>query len=195
MRIVTLVSGGLDSTLVVKLAKDEGVEIYPLFIDYGQIARETELKSCEEALAAVGVHKFEIAELSGFGKLIKSGLTDPTLDIVNDAFTPGRNMLFLLTAAAYAYQNNADAISIGLLHESTSLFPDQSTEFLEKAEELIEVIMGYKIRVLAPLREFMKPDVIELAKLKGITKTYSCHTGNLEPCGKCIACKEFEMEV
>ncbi|WP_460312680.1 7-cyano-7-deazaguanine synthase [Aliiglaciecola aliphaticivorans] len=50
------------------------------------------------------------------------------------------------------------------------------------------------IRFLVPLW-LMKPDVIELAKLKGITKTYSCHTGNLEPCGKCIACKEFEMEV
>jgi 7-cyano-7-deazaguanine synthase len=195
MRIVTLVSGGLDSTLVVKLAIDESVDIYPLFIDYGQIASETELKSCKEALSAIGVDEFKVAELSGFGKLIKSGLTDPNLNIVQDAFTPGRNMLFLLIAAAYAYQNNADAISIGLLHESTSLFPDQSPEFIIKAEELIELIMGYKIRVLAPLREFMKSDVIELAKLKGITKTYSCHTGNLEPCGECIACKEFEMEV
>jgi 7-cyano-7-deazaguanine synthase len=194
MNIVTLVSGGLDSTLVVKLALDEGVRVYPLFIDYGQIAKEAELKSCRDALLTMGIDQFKIAELSGFGKLIKSGLTDSNLNIVKDAFTPGRNMLFLLIAAAYAYQKNADAISIGLLHESTSLFPDQTQEFLKKAEELIELIMGYKIKVLAPLREFVKADVIELANIKGITNTYSCHTGRSVPCGECISCKEFNIE-
>jgi 7-cyano-7-deazaguanine synthase len=193
MSIVALVSGGLDSTLVVKLAIDEGLDIFPLFVEYGQRAKDTELKACIKVLESMGINNLEVANLSGFGALIKSGLTDPNLDIIKDAFTPGRNLLFLLTAAAYAYQKNADAISIGLLHESTSLFPDQTSEFLNKAEALIELIMGYKIKVLAPLSDFVKADVIELAKIKGISKTYSCHTGEEVACGKCISCNEFKL--
>src|ERR1039458_4641334 len=121
MSIVTLVSGGLDSTLVAKLAQEEGVRQYPLFIDYGQRSRDRELAACRRAMADLYLPEPTIADLAGFGALIHSGLTDPKLHIVEDAFTPGRNMLFLLTAAAHAYQVNADAIAIGLLHEDTSL--------------------------------------------------------------------------
>lgn len=194
MSIVTLVSGGLDSTLVAKLAVEEGLTIYPLFIDYGQRARDRELSACKSAMRRLGLPEPEIAGLGGFGKLIRSGLTDPRLHIIDDAFTPGRNMLFLLTAAAYAHQKNADAISIGLLHESTSLFPDQTSEFLAEAERMISLCMGRTIKVLAPLASFTKPDVVVLAKQKGITQTYSCHLGEEEPCGNCIACNEFKFE-
>jgi 7-cyano-7-deazaguanine synthase len=194
MSIVTLVSGGLDSTLVAKLAIEEGLRIYPLFVDYGQRARDRELAACRLAMKKLGLPEPEIAELSGFGKLIRSGLTDPNLHIIDDAFTPGRNMLFLLIAAAYAHQKNADAISIGLLHESTSLFPDQTSEFLAEAERMICLCMGRQIKVLAPLALFTKPDVVLLAAEKGITQTYSCHLGEEEACGNCIACNEFKFE-
>lgn len=194
MSIVALVSGGLDSTLVVKLAQEEGITIYPLFIDYGQRAKIRELESCKNAMKKLGLPEPKIAELSGFGKLIRSGLTDPTQDIIENAFTPGRNMLFILIAAAYAHQVGADAISIGLLHEKTSLFPDQTTDFLKEAEKMISLCMGRTIKVLAPLSIFTKPDVVTLATEKGITGTYSCHEGNEKACGKCIACNEFKFE-
>lgn len=193
MSIVTLVSGGLDSTLVAKLAIEEGLRIYPLFVDYGQRARERELTACKLAMQTLGLSEPEIADLSGFGKLIRSGLTDPSLHIIDDAFTPGRNMLFLLTAAAYAHQKDADAISIGLLHESTSLFPDQTAKFLAEAECMITLCMGRQIKVLAPLALFTKSDVVALAAEKGITQTYSCHLGEENACGNCISCNEFKF--
>lgn len=194
MSIVTLVSGGLDSTLVAKLAQEEGLQIFPLFVDYGQRARDRELAACRFSMKKLGLPEPQIAGLSGFGDLIRSGLTDSSLHIVNDAFTPGRNMLFLLTAAAYAYQMKADAISIGLLHESTSLFPDQTSEFLREAERMVSLCMGRTIKVLAPLSSFFKPDVVALAAEKGISETYSCHMGEEEACGNCIACNEFKFE-
>lgn len=194
MSIVTLVSGGLDSTLVAKLALEEGLQIFPLFIDYGQRARDRELAACQLAMRKLGLPAPEIAELSGYGKLIRSGLTDSNLHIIEDAFTPGRNMLFLLTAAAFAHQKNADAVSIGLLHESTSLFPDQTSHFLNDAERLISLCMGRPIKVLAPLSAFRKQDVVALAEAKGISQTYSCHLGEEKPCGDCIACNEFKFE-
>jgi len=193
MSVVTLVSGGLDSTLIAKLAQEEGLIQYPLFVDYGQRSRDRELAACRNAMHKLGLSKPKVANLAGFGALIRSGLTDPTLDVVKDAFTPGRNMLFVLIAAAYAVQVNANAISIGLLHESTSLFPDQTSAFLCEAESLINRCMKRDIKLLAPLSSFRKTDVVALAKLKGISNTYSCHTGNEKACGSCIACQEFEM--
>jgi 7-cyano-7-deazaguanine synthase len=120
--------------------------------------------------------------------LVSGGL-DSTL-----VATPGRNMLFLLTAAAYAYQQNADAVSIGLLHEDTSLFPDQTSAFVQEAEAMITRSIGRSIRVLVPLAAFHKRDVVELARATGIKHTYSCHMGGASPCGACIACNEFKFE-
>jgi 7-cyano-7-deazaguanine synthase len=194
MSVVTLTSGGLDSTLVACLADEAGMKQYPLFIDYGQRARDRELAACRRALDRLGLPPPTVADLSGFGRLIRSGLTDRTLRIVEDAFTPGRNMLFLLTASAYAYQVGADAVSIALLNEDTSLFPDQTKSFLREAESMIGLCMGRPIHVLAPLADFHKIDVVMLAKAKGIDETYSCHIGDDVPCGQCIACKEFDFE-
>ncbi|WP_028670693.1 7-cyano-7-deazaguanine synthase [Saccharospirillum impatiens] len=193
MSIVTLVSGGLDSTLVARLAKEEGVHQFPLFIDYGQVCRDRELAACRQAMVSLELPDPKVADLSGYGLLIKSGLTDPTLHIVDDAFTPGRNMLFLLTASAYAFQVGADAVSIALLHEDTSIFPDQTSYFLREAERMIAVCMGRNIKVLAPLASYYKSDVVALAKDKGIENTYSCHKGGEQPCGECIACNEFKF--
>jgi 7-cyano-7-deazaguanine synthase len=193
MSIVILVSGGLDSTLVAKLAQEEGIELFPLFINYGQRAHERELAACKHAMEVFGLPEPKIAELNGYGRLIRSGLTDQTQRILEDAFTPGRNMLFLLTAAAYAYQVGADAVSIGLLNEASSLFPDQTSEFIRLAEDTISLCMGRKIRVLTPLSAFHKRDVVMLTNSKGIRNTYSCHLGAAEPCGACIACNEFKF--
>lgn len=194
MSIVTLVSGGLDSTLVACLAKEEGVRQFPLFVDYGQRARDRELAACRLAMASLALPEPQVADLSGFGRLIRSGLTDTGLHIIEDAFTPGRNMLFLLTAAAVAVQVGAEAVSIGLLHEDTSLFPDQTSAFLADAQRMIERCMGRPIRVLAPLSVFHKQEVVELALSKGIVGTYSCHRGGPVPCMDCISCNEFKFK-
>lgn len=194
MSVVTLVSGGLDSTLVAYLAVEQGLEQHPLFIDYGQRARDRELSACQAAMKSLGLPPPEVADLSGYGRLIRSGLTDTRLRVLEDAYTPGRNTLFLLAAAAYAVQRGAEAVSIGLLHEDTSLFPDQTAAFLAEAERFLERAVARPIRVIAPLAAFHKSDVIQLAADKGVSATYSCHLGAAEPCGACIACNEFRIE-
>ena len=194
MSVVTLVSGGLDSSLVALLAKEEGLNQFPLFVDYGQRARDKELAACRGVMSALDLPSPEVADLSGFGALIRSGLTDPTLRVLEDAFTPGRNLLFLLVAASYAYQRGADAVSIGLLHEDTSIFPDQTEAFLADAQAVINRSYGRRIRVIAPLLAFHKIEVVALAQEKGIIGTYSCHLGSDDACGACIACNEFNFE-
>ncbi|MBU3887152.1 7-cyano-7-deazaguanine synthase [Methylosinus sp. KRF6] len=194
MSFVNLVSGGLDSTLIGVMAQEEGLEHFPLFIDYGQRAARKEWETCKLVHDALGLPTPSRMDLSGFGRVIASGLTRAELDIKNDAFTPGRNLIFLLMGSAYAYQQGASSVAIGLLAEESSLFPDQKPEFVAQAEISISAAMGRQIKVITPLIDFHKADVVTLAQTKGITGTYSCHTGNSEPCGRCIACLEFQFD-
>jgi len=194
MSFVNLVSGGLDSTLVGVMATEQGIEHFPLFIDYGQRAANREWETCKLVHDALGLPAPTRMDLSGFGRVIASGLTCEELDVKGDAFTPGRNLMFLLMGSAYAYQQEASSVAIGLLAEKFSLFPDQKRQFVAQAEITITAAMGRQINVLTPLIEFGKADVVKLAQAKGITGTYSCHTGNSEPCGRCIACSEFQFD-
>lgn len=191
LSIITLMSGGLDSCLMAVLTKEAGREQKPLFINYGQLNVEREFTSVTNNCRQFSLPEPAIMDLSNFGKVISSGLTDSSLDIVKDAFLPGRNFLFLLTASSFAVQNSCTVISIGLLSEETAIFPDQTDDFLITAEYSISKALGMNIEIATPLREFHKKDVIELAKEKGISNSYSCHAGGAEPCGRCISCKEF----
>lgn len=199
MSIVTLVSGGMDSSLMALLAKKDNITQYPLFIDYGQIGRDSEYKACKAVHADHGLPDPVSMNLSGFGMTIHCGLTDSSKNIFADAFLPGRNMLFVLAGSAYAYQVGANGVAIGLLNDATHLFPDQTTEFINQAEIIISTCMGRSIKVIAPLMSLYKADVIRMAKNYKLAGTYSCHSGLESPCGICISCREIisaeKMEV
>ena len=190
MGLVTLVSGGLDSSLLALLAKEEGVEQRPLFVNYGQICKDRELAACMEVHKKYGLPKPAVMDLEGYGKLVPSGLTDKALRVNEDVFLPGRNLLFVLAGSAYAYQQNLTRVAIGLLSEKNSLFPDQTKTFIDMAQQLIKYIMDREIEIVTPLMGYTKRDVIELAKRKGLSGTYSCHAGTAEPCGQCVSCLE-----
>jgi len=190
MSIVTLVSGGLDSTLMALLVKEEKIEQFPLFIDYGQICKEQELKACNIVHKNLGLPTPVIMNVSGFGALISSGLTDPNKRVNEDAFLPGRNLLFLLAGSAYAYQTNSNTVAIALLSEKNCIFPDQTNTFISRAQEIINLALGRDIKIIAPLMQLSKAEVLHLANKKGISDTYSCHSGTETPCGKCVSCIE-----
>jgi len=189
--IVTLVSGGVDSSLMALMAKKEGIIQHPLFVDYGQLGRDKELNACKAIHARYELPVPVTMNLSGFGEIVSSGLTDRQKDIFLDAFLPGRNLLFLLAGAAYAHQVNANAVAIGLLNEEAHLFPDQTRQFLIGVEEVLSLSMGSNVRIIAPLIKLSKSDVLQLANSYGLNGTYSCHSGFAEPCGICVSCREL----
>lgn len=191
MKVVTLVSGGLDSTVMSLLIKEEGLEQFPLFVDYGQLNLEREKTACFANFLKHGLPQPKVIQLPGYGAFFSCGLTDPSKRILEDVFLPGRNMLFLLCAAALAYEVKGDALAVGFLDERLSLFPDQRRDFADLAGTLLSQIMSRPIKVLTPLIYFNKAEVLAIAKERGIRGTYSCHAGTPEPCGICVACKEY----
>lgn len=190
MGLVTLVSGGLDSSLMAVLANEEGIQQHPLFINYGQLCKDKELATCMEIHRKYRLPVPAVMDLHGFGKLVPSGITNASLRINEDAFLPERNLLFLLAGSAYAYQYNITRVAIGFLSEINSIFPDQTKKFLEMAQRLISYAVGRETTIVTPLMNYTKRDVIEIAKRKGITGTYSCHAGTDVPCGQCVSCLE-----
>lgn len=191
MSIVTLVSGGLDSTLMALLTAEAGVVQHPLFIDYGQRSAEAEWKACRLQMRRFRLPVPMRMNLNGFGRLIPSGLTRRGLRINEDAFLPCRNLMFLVAAAGVASSRNAKAVGIGLLDERQKLFGDQSSAFLRRAESAIDVALGQHIAVIAPFIRFSKTDILRLAEVRGVSKTYSCHAGTAQPCGICVSCMEI----
>lgn len=190
MAIVTLVSGGVDSTVMSLLAHEEGLQIHPLFVDYGQRAVREEWRTCRSLFKRYRLPAPRKLNLSGFGKLVSTGLTSKKFDVVAQVFLPGRNLLLLLVGGAYAAHIGAHEVAIGLLDERQRLFEDQSRNFLERAESILRTATAAPITVRAPLIEFSKRDVLELARRKGVSGAYSCHAGTKRPCGKCLSCRE-----
>jgi 7-cyano-7-deazaguanine synthase len=191
MDVVTLLSGGLDSAVVATLIRDEGLQQLPIFVDYGQRARDREWQASQKIANQLGLSVPIRIDVSGYGATVPSGLTDSTLRIREDAFLPGRNLMFLLLGAAHAYRIGARAVAIGHLSDGTSLFPDQTEDFRRRAAEMLELALGRPLSILAPLASFSKVDVIALAQEKGVDGTWSCHADGDRPCGICIACLEF----
>lgn len=189
MRIVVLSSGGIDSSLMMLLLKKEDSFLFPLFIDYGQLAAKAEWEACQKVCKHLCL-KPDRMDVHGFGELIPSGLTDNDLDVEKDAFLPARNLLFLTLGAAYGYVKSAYTIAIGLL--SDPIFPDQTIQFINDAQKTISQSLGIDITILAPLISLDKSDLLRLARKHQLPLeyTYSCHTGEKTPCGHCISCKE-----
>jgi len=189
---VCLASGGLDSTLCLHLLREQGLQALPVYVNYGQINHSKEWKSLVASCSLNGFHKPIRFEFPSFGLVIRSGLTDRRLRVNEDAFTPTRNLLFLVLGGAVASSKGIKNIVVGLLAERTTIFPDQTDRFLRIAETAVTESIGTQVRIHCPLRDLTKQDVLKLGQAKGITRFYSCHSGTKEPCGKCIACLEYK---
>lgn len=172
--------------------KGEGVEPVAVFIDYGQLNGGREFAALKQVCNDLSLDEPVVFNFSSYAKNIPTGLTDANLDIVNDAFTPCRNLLFIVTAAAFASSIGASEIVVGLLSEDTALFPDQTSDFLVQAELAIAAAVGKPLKIVTPLRDSRKAEVVALASSLNVKMYYSCHKGGDSPCGRCIACKEYE---
>ena len=187
MKIVTLVSGGIDSALILTKFLEKGYDVYPLHINYNHLAEPKEWDSCQKICKKLGIRPYRM-DIPGFGKL-PSGLTVQDVDIYEHAFLPTRNLVFITLGAAYGYTKSANVVAIGLLVDH--MFPDQTREFVDKAEISISAALGTNIHVLTPLIKLNKVEVLRLADKYDLVKmTYYCHSGTEPPCGKCISCKE-----
>ena len=184
MKIICLVSGGIDSTtLLFRLIKNDH-KVIPLFVNYGQKAIKKELLAAKRICRSLKL-KMHVIDASGLSS-ISSGLTDNSISSIKNPFFPNRNLILLSIGSAFAINHSCAVIAIGFIAGSD--FADQSKIFLKHAEKILSY--GRKITILAPMIELNKLEVVRLAKEYKIPLnfTYSCYSGKEKPCKRCLSC-------
>jgi 7-cyano-7-deazaguanine synthase len=203
-KAVVILSGGLDSTTCMGIAKAQGYDLYPITFDYGQRHR-MELENAKKVAEFYGVadrHKvIQLGFLRDFGG---SALTDDAIDVPREmdetvipvTYVPGRNLLFLSIATSYAEVTGADAIYIGVNALDYSGYPDCRPEFIAKVEDVIRYATkvgaeGKSIRIETPLIHWTKADIIQEGMRLNVpyALTTSCYNGEEEACGECDSCR------
>lgn len=205
MKAVVLLSGGLDSSTVLYLAKSEGYSCYALSFDYQQRHRR-ELASARAIATTAGVAAHQVVSfdlrLWGGSALTDSEIAVPQhrdLTAMSEAipitYVPARNTIFLSFALAYAEAISASRVYIGVNALDYSGYPDCRPDYIEAMRSVYRLGTkqgreGEPIDIVAPLLHLKKTDIIRLGDRLGVpwAKTWSCYSGDPVPCGSCDSC-------
>lgn len=207
-KAVVLLSGGLDSTTTLAIAKKEGFEVFALSFDYGQ-RHQVELDRAQEIAEhfCVADHQVMTIDLRQFGG---SALTD-SIDIPTNrkekemgeeipvTYVPARNTIFLSFCLAYAEVNNAYHIFLGVNAVDYSGYPDCRPEFVAAFETLANLatkagVEGKKkLKIHTPLIQLTKAQIIRKGFKLGVdySLTHSCYNPEEsgKACGICDSCQ------
>ncbi|MCB1665976.1 MAG: 7-cyano-7-deazaguanine synthase QueC [Pseudomonadales bacterium] len=200
---VVLLSGGLDSSTCLAIAKDQGFNIYALSFDYGQRSA-SELNAARAVAAQIGVAQHSVIPL-GIGALGGSALTDAALAVPEEesagipiTYVPARNTVFLSYAMALAEVVDAQTIFIGVNARDYSGYPDCRPEFIEAFEAMANLatkaaVEGHRMKIEVPLIQLSKGEIIALGDRLGVdySLTVSCYQADAEgrACGRCDSCR------
>jgi 7-cyano-7-deazaguanine synthase len=204
-RAVVLLSGGLDSTTVLAVARREGYAVHALTFQYGQRhAHEVDAARRIASDAGVVEHIVATIDLRAFGA---SALT-ADIPVPKDrnhsvgggipvTYVPARNTIFLAYALGCAESRGARDIFIGVNALDYSGYPDCRPEFIAAFERVAALgtragALGEPVRIRAPLIALGKAEIIRLGLSLGVdyARTTSCYDPAPDgaPCGRCDAC-------
>jgi len=207
-RAVVLLSGGLDSFVAAGLAREAGMRLYALTIDYNQRHR-IELESARAIAASLGVERHVVLplDLTAFGgsALTASDIAVPKdgIGATGDAgipitYVPARNTIFLALTLGYAEVIGARDIFIGVNALDYSGYPDCRPEFIAAFQAMAALatragVEGAPVRINTPLQHMSKADIAREAARLGLDAglSWSCYdpTADGRHCGQCDACR------
>ena len=204
---VVLVSGGMDSAVVVAMAREAGFAVHALSVRYGQ-RHLSELDAADRVATMLGAvaHKTVDIDLRSIGG---SALTDdiavPTDtdghvigEGIPSTYVPARNTLMLSAALGWAEVLGARDIFCGVNAVDYSGYPDCRPEFIAAFEALANLatragVEGTRFRIHAPLMRLSKADIAREGERLGVdfSQTVSCYQADAEgrACGHCDACR------
>jgi len=203
MKAVVLLSGGIDSATAAAQAIADGYELIALSFRYGQ-RHERELRAARNIVKHLGIKEHFILDVRlhqwGGSALTDETIAIPTDGVQNDTipstYVPGRNTVFIAIAMSLAEAKSAEAIYLGINAVDYSGYPDCRPEYLAAFQNLAALssksaIEGKITQLVAPLVQDSKLDIIKRAiKLNvPIALTWSCYSGDVEPCGLCDSCR------
>jgi len=201
MKAVCLLSGGMDSSTLAYLAKNQGYDIFALHLNYGQRTEKKERACAQKIAVLLGAKDFVEVNVGYFSTFGASSLTDRAIAVdtfdpvrahIPNTYVPFRNANLLSIATSYAEAKEADAIFIGVQSLDYSGYPDCRPEFIEAFQRVIDLGTKEKthIRLITPFIHFTKTDILrEGLKLHvPYEHTWSCYRNETRACGTCGSC-------
>ncbi|MDA8352348.1 MAG: 7-cyano-7-deazaguanine synthase QueC [Firmicutes bacterium] len=203
-KAVVVLSGGLDSTTCMGIAREQGYQLYPITFHYGQ-QHDREVEQARQVAEYFQVKEHRVVNVGFFRQIGGSALTDDGMEVpdadeavegIPSTYVPARNLIFLSLAAAYAEVIGAKAIYTGVSAVDYSGYPDCRPSFIQSMEETIRQatkagVTGYPIQLETPLLDLSKADTIREGLRLEVPYhlTTSCYRGEDLACGVCDSCR------
>lgn len=201
MKVLAVLSGGLDSTVALAYAKDVGHQIVgAVSFNYGSKHNDREWQAAQEIAREYGVPivRFDLPFINEHFKsdLLKTGgdipeghYADPSM---KRTVVPFRNGIMLAIAAGYAESIEAKAILLGNHYGDHAIYPDCRKDFVMPMAEAIRAGTYAQVELFTPFTTWTKSQIVAMGAGLGVpmSKTYSCYNGREKHCGKCGTCVE-----
>ena len=200
MNAITLLSGGLDSTVLLASLLHDGATVRALSVNYGQ-RHVTELRAASTIAAHFGV-EHRIADLRSLLPFLRgSSQTSPEIAVphghyaaetMKQTVVPNRNMILLSVAAAWAISTGSETIAYAAHAGDHAIYPDCRPEFMDAMGVALGLADWHTLALYAPFRARTKADIVSLGHALGapLSHTWSCYEGAEQHCGKCGTCCE-----
>lgn len=206
-RVVVVLSGGMDSAVLLAFYGALKYEVHAISFDYGQRhARELESAKAVAHFGKAASH--EVVDLSSLRGLFKgSSQTDSSVPVPHGHYTaetmkktvvPNRNMIMISIAAAHAIALKAETVAFGAHNGDHAIYPDCRPDFVRGLAKALMLADWSPARLAAPFVDMTKAQICALggALKVDFAETWSCYDpqpvsdGRVVHCGKCGTCVE-----
>lgn len=195
--VAVLISGGLDSAILLGELLKADAAVQPLYIRSGLFWEAVELTHlgrylqamARPTLQSLAVLDVPVGDLDSKHWSI-TGKNVPDVNSNDDAvFLPGRNVLLLMKSMLWCHQRGVSAVALGVL--GSNPFPDATPEFFRDCESLLNRAVGGSVRIRTPFAHFQKTDAMHLGRMLPLELSFSCIRPVRElHCGQCNKCEE-----
>ena len=193
---IVVFSGGQDSTTCLYWALKNYSKVETVFFDYGQ-RHVIELESAK-MIAELAKVPLKVLTVDTLKQLGGNALTDDreidteTESGLPNTFVPGRNLIFLTYAAAFAYQRGIPNLVTGVCETDYSGYPDCRKNTMEALEQSLSLGMEAEFKIHTPLMNLDKKATVilanELGAMEAMAFSHTCYEGQFPPCGSCPSC-------
>lgn len=205
--MIALLSGGLDSTVNLKKALDEGEVALALTFDYGQRSAKCEAAAAEAICSRLHV-PHETIPLPWLAGITKTALVDVKQDLpapsdedldtggqesAKAVWVPNRNGVFLNVAAAYAESMECEGVLVGFNAEEGTTFPDNSRLFFEAANVAFAYSTLRKTQVICYTLDMGKAEIVRFGRKIGapLDLVWPCYESGPNLCWRCESCRRL----
>lgn len=192
MKTLVLLSGGVDSTVVLAEMLNDGYDCSAVTFQYGQThAREVDAAIVVADHYEVDHSVLELPQIFGSSALLgDQDIPEGHADSPDATVVPARNLVLLSFAAALADAQGAGAVAFGANLDDAAGYPDCRPKFIESLRDSIIMGTQHHVWLCAPFLYLPKQRIVQRGRELGVPfeLTWSCYRGGEQPCGRCGAC-------